>query len=232
MKLGIISDIHANPFGLEIALEHFKGEHADAILCNGDLTGYSPLVNETLDLLRAQPIEFILGNHDTYLLYGCPREKNPIVQKSTNLTRELIHPDHLDFLRTLKPARIIDYADFRIKMVHGSPLDHLEDYIYPDRAIQPEELWQDNENVLILGHTHHQMLKRFPQFQLLNPGSCGQARDKRGYVCFAMLDTSNSSIQLEQVSYDTTGMIHALECSGWPEELLGYFRNDSASTLR
>ncbi len=223
MKIGVISDIHANPFGLETALNQLTSNSVDLILCAGDLTGYSPLVNETLDLLTDRPIEFILGNHDFYLLNGCPPSKNKIVQKSVSLTRQIIKPEFINFLASLKLVKIFDIQGIRIKMIHGSPSNALEEYIYPDHVFNPEKLRLDSENLLILGHTHHQMIKQFKNFEVLNPGSSGQPRDGKGYACYALIDTSDYNIELRRIKYNTTDMIKVLTKEKWPPELLKYF---------
>ena len=223
MKVGVISDIHANPFGLEAALNHLKSSAVDLIVCAGDLTGYSPLVNETLELLLAQPVEFILGNHDHYLLKGCPTSKNAIVQKSVYLTKQIIKPEFLKFISSLKPERLLDLDGFPVKMVHGGPTSALEEYVYPDREIDLDDLRFGSEKLLILGHTHHQMLKQFENFKVLNPGSSGQPRDGKGQACFALFDTLNDTVDLKRLTYDTSDMINSLKKEQWPPELLRYF---------
>jgi predicted phosphodiesterase len=223
MKVGVISDIHANPYGLETALKYFDSIKVDHILCAGDLTGYSPLVNETLEILLSRSIEFILGNHDYYLLNECPTSKSLIVKSSVYFTKQIIKPEFLEFIRKLQPVRLMKLEGFVVKMAHGSPSNALEEYIYPDRKIDIERVWFDSEKLLILGHTHHQMLKEFDEFKILNPGSCGQPRDGRGQSCFAVFDTATGSVELKRHYYDTRGIISALNKEHWPTELLSYF---------
>ena len=67
MKIGIISDIHANSEALKVVLE--KLTKCERILCAGDLTGYYPDFNKVIDVVKNDPrITSILGNHDIYHL--------------------------------------------------------------------------------------------------------------------------------------------------------------------
>lgn len=82
MKIGIISDIHADPTALDKALSRLRDKHqVDMILCAGDLTGYGNQPNDVIDRLRTENIPTVKGNHDS------PSSK--------------ITPDNADFLRKL-----------------------------------------------------------------------------------------------------------------------------------
>src|SRR6476660_3534248 len=64
MRIGIISDIHANVVALETVLKTLGP--VDRIWCLGDVVGYGPNPNESIATLLAQPgMEICLtGNHD------------------------------------------------------------------------------------------------------------------------------------------------------------------------
>jgi predicted phosphodiesterase len=47
MKIGLISDVHANVVVLKAVLEDMG--KVDAILCAGDIVGYKPYPNETME---------------------------------------------------------------------------------------------------------------------------------------------------------------------------------------
>lgn len=224
MKIGIISDLHANPYALEVALQHFRTVSVHKLVCAGDLTGYSPLVNETFDILKKLDIDVIIGNHDHYVLSGCPDDKNAVVRECIHKTRQIIHKENLDFLQSLATNKMVQAGGVRIRLVHGSPFDPLEEYIYPDKDIVVSDYRLCGEDLLVLGHTHHQMVKGTDDFTILNPGSTGQPRDAYGHVCFALYDTANRAAELVRLKYDTSGMIQTLVQAKWPEVLLKYFR--------
>lgn len=73
MKIGIITDVHANLPALEKAIEFFKSEKCDLVIHVGDLVGIGPFPKECLELALAQNhFEFIMGNHDYWYAYGLP----------------------------------------------------------------------------------------------------------------------------------------------------------------
>lgn len=229
MYLGILSDLHANPYALEVALAYLKKRSVGAIVCAGDLSGYSPLVNETIALFRAHDIACIIGNHDNYVMHGCPDHKNAVVKECIGRSREIISPDNLDFLRSLDTSKVVRLGGRRIKLVHGSPFDLLEEYIYPDKPIDPQDYRLDGEDLLILGHTHHQMIKASPDFIMVNPGSVGQPRDAYGHACLALYDTTTGQVEAIRLPYDTRGILQALEQAGWPPVLGKYFKTGAGA---
>jgi hypothetical protein len=53
MKLGVISDIHSDVAGLELAWSHLTVMGADQIVSAGDLTGYGPFPDRVIAFLSA-----------------------------------------------------------------------------------------------------------------------------------------------------------------------------------
>jgi predicted phosphodiesterase len=73
MKLAIITDIHEDFASLERAFRAIDSEGCDAVICLGDITGFSPAfyshipdANACLDLLRDKADFVIAGNHDLF----------------------------------------------------------------------------------------------------------------------------------------------------------------------
>ena len=52
MIVAIISDVHSNIVALEAVLEDINTLGAKRIFCAGDIVGYYPCPNETIDLLK------------------------------------------------------------------------------------------------------------------------------------------------------------------------------------
>ncbi len=74
MRIGIISDVHADHDTLEFVLARFAQYHqVDQILCAGDLVGRGPNPDGVIDLIRAHDIPVARGNHDE-LVYGLRQE--------------------------------------------------------------------------------------------------------------------------------------------------------------
>ena len=64
MRLGILSDIHANIEALSAVLAAFRHESIDVFYCLGDTVGYGGSPNETCDVVRDVAHVTIVGNHD------------------------------------------------------------------------------------------------------------------------------------------------------------------------
>jgi len=64
MRLGILSDIHANYEALSAVLEAYSNESIDDYYCLGDTVGYGGSPNECSEIIREIAKATILGNHD------------------------------------------------------------------------------------------------------------------------------------------------------------------------
>jgi len=74
MRIGIITDVHANLPAFQKAIEFFEKERCDKVVHVGDLVGIGPFPKECLELAIAQnQMEFVMGNHDYWYAYGLPK---------------------------------------------------------------------------------------------------------------------------------------------------------------
>ena len=64
MKYAILSDVHAFPPALEKTLEDAAQCEAGKILCLGDVVGYGPDVERTIEIVRERVDVTLMGNHD------------------------------------------------------------------------------------------------------------------------------------------------------------------------
>lgn len=73
MRIGIITDAHANLPALEAALAALDDAGCELIVHCGDAIGIGPHPRECLERLLALPnIQFVIGNHDEWLAFGLP----------------------------------------------------------------------------------------------------------------------------------------------------------------
>jgi predicted phosphodiesterase len=71
MRYALISDIHANLPALEAVLADIAAQPGiTATYHLGDLVGYAPWPNETVDLIRARAIAGVAGNYDSTVAAG------------------------------------------------------------------------------------------------------------------------------------------------------------------
>ena len=157
MRIGVFSDAHGNEAGFNTCYEYLVGE-VDVIYYLGDAVGYFPLSNQIIDTLRLHNIECLKGNHDAMILgelqYDDEREEIYQVKKSAKAISE----QNLNFLKKLPGEKKVNIDNRKLLFVHGSPLDTLNGYVYPDSDISTfEDMPYD---VIFMGHTHRPFIKK------------------------------------------------------------------------
>ena len=179
MKIGIISDIHADARALRRALEHMPS--VDAYLCPGDAVSEYRFCADTVELLQQANVLCIQGNHEHVLFNG----RNPAYLKKC---REIFAPEALEFLATVPPSRDLMFEDTKLLLVHASPWEPYDEYIYPGstRLARFATLPHD---VVCFGHTHVPLIHQAGQVTVVNPGSCSQPRDQDRRGAYAVFDT-------------------------------------------
>jgi predicted phosphodiesterase len=221
--IAIISDIHGNLEALEAVLADIRRQRVDAIYCLGDIIGYGPNPRECLDAAMRWNV-CMLGNHEYAVLHGADAY-NEIAERSINWTVEQLKnpfPNRSDadarwsFLENLPRS----YAEGDFLFLHGSPLNLLNDYVFPehvkDRA-KMSLIFAMIRRYCFNGHTHvpgiftenakfqsAQDLKNTYRLDgrkiLCNVGSVGQPRDGDWRSCYVLLD--GDTIQFRRVEYD------------------------------
>jgi putative phosphoesterase len=189
MKIGIVSDIHAQPAALRRTLEDMPS--VDLVLCAGDVISDYRYCAETVDILRRAQVQCIQGNHEVGFFGGA----NPDYLRRCQ--REF-GPEGLDFLASAPLSLELDAAGAKIFMVHASPWEPCNAYIYaesPDLA----RFGQLPYDVVIVGHTHVPMVHQANGVIVINPGSCSQPRDQDRRGSYAILDAESRSVEVRRV---------------------------------
>lgn len=217
MLIGMIADVHSNAVALKAVLSALDALCVGKILHAGDVVGYNPYPDETIELFKKNKVISILGNHDRALITGDASGFNPYAAAAIKWTRDVISHANVDYIQGLKNTESINVEGKRVVLVHGSPYD-IDEYIYPEDAA-PDFLSEVNGDVLVLGHTHIQFKKEYPEGIIVNPGSVGQPRDGNPDAAYAVLDTASGKVELKRVSYDIEKVIEDMLAAHLPEKL-------------
>jgi len=182
VRIGLVSDIHCNTEGLTAALEQL-GE-LDLLLCAGDIVLQYRFSDDVIALLRAREALAIQGNHDKIIV--SPHGEN--VRRAGQGA-----PEHWEWLVGLPHQRRLDLDGWRLLLAHGAPWDdprslHCE-YVYPADTGRLSQMARCEAEIVVLGHTHFPMLRRQADTLVINPGSCGEARDQNRLTC-GLIDTT------------------------------------------
>lgn len=211
MRLGVISDIHANKVALEAVLGDMPA--VDGLICAGDVVGYNPWPAECVAAVRQREIPTVEGNHDRAVARDTAFRFNGMARAGVAYAREALDEEAVQWLGDLPKRRTV--ADDRVKIAHGHPKDP-DRYTYPDE-FSPQLL--RNEDVLVLGHTHVQGHEVFEEGIVMNPGSVGQPRDGDPRAAYALLDLADLTVEERRVEYDVDAVVQAVRDAGLPERI-------------
>jgi len=197
MRIGIISDVHCNHEALRIAFDRMG--RVDELLCAGDAVYQFRFSNEVMELLRERGARYILGNHEDVLLGHWGERAR---------AAEWVRRDELAYMAE-QPYRIETSVNGKkLVMVHGSPFEPHNEYIYPNSP-SLSRLGTIDADYVILGHTHYQMAERVGRVLVINPGSAGEARDARNafQLSYAILDTGTDEVAFENFQDPTRAAV-------------------------
>ncbi len=82
-------------------------------------------------------------------------------------------------------------------MVHSTPWEPRGAYLYPHSPLL-ERFAEIDADIVLYGHTHHQLVRRVGRVLVVNPGSAGEARDPRNgrQLSCAVLDTVSQEVRV------------------------------------
>lgn len=246
-RLALISDIHANLPALEATLDHIAHKAAvDAIYHLGDLVGYGPWPNETVDLLRSRGIPGVAGNYDStvatnYKHCGCKSEtpqQEALSHQSFTWTLANTTDETKRFL-SLLPFRFDLVAGGghgsgpRLVLVHGTPVLNTT-YWTADRSDafclkMAGIAGMKGGDVIAFGHTHLPWQREVAGMHFVNTGSVGRPKDgdwRAGYVILELCDAVK--VEFVRIPYDVDRAATAIEDSGLPNEFAEDLRTGCA----
>jgi len=229
VRVGLLSDIHANLVALEAVLGALG--KVDALWVTGDTVGYGPDPSETLALLRDRNALLVQGNHDRAVATGEGIELfHDRAGVAARLHAEWLSPAERDELAALPTVRSVD----RFTLCHGSLRDPLWEYV-TNALTAGATLARANTPFCCNGHTHVPALfrelptgVRFIQPKqdhpyelndrtLINAGSVGQPRDGDPRAAYGVIDTDAGTVTFYRSSYRVDETQRRIRARGLPE---------------
>lgn len=228
MRLAVISDIHSNSEALRAVLDDIQKQDVEGVICLGDIIGYGPDPLECIDLVGGRCQWSLLGNHDFAVLYE-PTNFNVPAEQSTYWTRTVLGAEEDEqararrwsFLSQLR-VRVQFGEPASVIAVHGSPRRPVNEYVFPDDAINAtakiQQIFEQIDHRAIVGHTHvpgvftdepdfytpGELKNRFnfrkDEKCMINVGSVGQSRDGDPKASYVVLD--DEGVTFVRVEYD------------------------------
>jgi predicted phosphodiesterase len=241
VRYALLSDVHANLPALEAVLADIAQRNVDQICHLGDLVGYAPWPNETVELIVRSGIAGISGNYDSTLATDYPhcgcRYEDPhqaeLAHLSYEWTRKNVSPSTKAALAAL-PFRI-DLTPVgghapgpRIILVHGTPALNTA-YWTEDKSDEfclkmAKLAGAKPGDGIAFGHTHLPWTREVEGIRFINTGSVGRPKDgdpRAGYVILGVR-ADIAAPEFIRVEYDVELAVKAIKGSSLPHE----FAND------
>lgn len=222
MILGVISDVHANVIALEAAVKALRKQKVQSIICLGDLVGYGPSPNETIELIRSEKIICTLGTADERIAFDFAqnrRRRAGVADEILDWTRSVISADHVEFLRRLPVQRRMNTPAGRLRFFHGSPETPAHRLNLNQDPVSLSQLLERTRcSILVAGGTHVPFFRQVPSGWVLNPGSVGLALNGEPGADYAILRISDGEVEvrMDKVEYDYAAVAFDIIAWGLP----------------
>lgn len=236
MRIGVLSDIHANLHALEAVLDELAFERPDALWCLGDVVGYGARPNECCALVRERVDLCLAGNHDLAALgkVDVEGEFNPDAARCAQWTASALSAESRATLEPLDPRVVLPEVD----LCHGSPVDPVWSYVLSSQDALAA-IGRAQRPLLLVGHSHialsfalgEEELAAAPAPEgtllqlegarrwLLNPGAVGQPRDGDPRAAYLLLDLEQRTASFRRVTYDIERTQAEIRAAGLPEPI-------------
>lgn len=194
MIIGVISDAHGNILGLEQCVSRLKRLHSEMIFFLGDAVNYFGKGKEVIAFLKEHNISCIKGNHEVALLTNENLTQKQKAVYGIEHTRTTLNNEDYAYIQSWHDTIELTVSGFKVLMVHGSPRDHFQGYIYPDTALT--DFKSLSHDMIFVGHTHIPFIKTIDGKTIVNVGSVGLPRDDGRYISCALLNTDERKVTI------------------------------------
>ena len=236
MRIGLISDIHANLEALRATLLDVAQLRVGRILCLGDIVGYHADPGACIALLREAGAICIAGNHDRAVagLRGTEGFSADAAH-AVAWTRTRLDERARAWLAALPLERCIDGA---LLAVHGAPtlaggcdMTRLDDPARRRAAFAALARHPCGAKLCAVGHTHILGIHAWDgeaeralagdtvalapdALHIVNPGAVGQPRGAERRATWMILDLACRTVTIRRVAYDAESAIAKARAAG------------------
>jgi predicted phosphodiesterase len=229
-RIGLISDIHGNRAALDAVLAELEGDGVDSLVCLGDVA-VGPQGAEALARVRELGCPVILGNWDAAFVDGslppAANETARIVNEIHGWWGEQLSADDRTFLATFAGQLDLPVDGSQALLFHGSPRSY-DDWIFSTTPEEELSAMFDRERpaLLVGGHTHVQLVRRWGASLLVNPGSVGlpfltwwpERVTVAPWAEYAVVTADGGVVRVElrRTTFDVEGYLRESRASGMP----------------
>ena len=208
IKVAVISDLHANSVALKEIIKDAEENNVEDYIFLGDQINDLPFGNETLEIVKEKSDKVLKGNKEEYIIEYEEEKynwKNAQFQNTVFMYNEL-SKENLEYIKRLPISMSIEYEGVKVLIAHGTP-DSVTEFIHErDNDIIDKYTKDMEEDVLIIGHTHDKMWKKYCNNKLvINAGCAGVSpyyKAKAEYVIIEFKDSKVVDVDFRLVDFD------------------------------
>lgn len=184
MRVALFGDVHGNTVALDAVLTDIERRAVDLVVCVGDIAANGPDPGGALDRVRERADVTVMGNVDAGTVEPPEWWRDPSLREIPDVhhpgiligvwAAEVVDDDQRAWLAALPLTASVDLDGAQLVAYHGSPRS-FDDYLtaWTSEEEVAEMVGDVEGDVLVGGHTHVPMLRRWGGRTLVNTGSVG-----------------------------------------------------------
>jgi predicted phosphodiesterase len=239
MRIGFITDQHANPFATAAVIRELRQWGCDLIGSGGDAVEKGPYSNETVLMLKAEGVVCVRGNHDENSLdvAGGAEPKCGNFTEHRLWTASQLSAEAIEYMRTWPYTFQIQEEDKTVTFIHcatrGNPdidpaIRSLHGLGHPELEVRNRKVTKAFRHVpgdlVLYGHHHQRGFFDDGNRRYVNPGPTGTGL--LAIAHYAIVDIQPNArirVRLRWVEYDASPIHKAFETMDIPlkEQLQG-----------
>lgn len=235
MRLGLLSDVHANLEALQAVLQSGHQRGVEQWVCLGDVVGYGADPLACIELVREHCQTVLMGNHDAAVAgLMDARAFNAFARIALQWTVEQLPTAERHYLASLPLERAAE----AVHCVHAEPHRPAAWSYVVDLHTASEALDHTSAPLCFVGHSHRAFvcarhgectslcaarsgvveLDETARY-LANVGSVGQPRDGEWRSCYGIWDQEQRALELVRCPYDIESTQQKIRAVGLPNFL-------------
>jgi len=237
LRLALFGGVYSNHLALDATLADAARFGADATWCLGDVGGFGPHPDRSLERLRAAGVPALRGNYDASIGealddcgcgYADPLDQQ-YAQRSYDYTLARTSGAHRAWLRALPEHARFTAGDRRVLLTHGSPR-RVNEFLWDSACSDAFLEWLCDAyeaDVLACTHTGLHWHRALPSGRhVINVGAIGRpANDGRTDVWYGALELgADVTVTFRPVSYDHESLAREMEEEALPAEFVETIR--------
>ncbi len=233
MRLGVISDLHANIHALRAVWKKFQDLHVTQIVCLGDLVGYGATPDEVLRFVRENEVNTTMGSSEARLVFDLLTKeiRLGIADQTIEWSKTRLSTEDFQWMRALPMTGKMQTVHGRVRFMHGLPDDPDAKVDLADSQKNLNELLEKmNCQIFITGGSHVPGIREVNQGFIINPGSVGLSLNGKPGADCAILDFNGAKLRVElhKVPYNFSAAAFDILTWDLPSVIADVIKNGSA----